>query len=108
MGYFAADGVGNRRDTIGIGVQQIAGMDGNASHAYGRLDSDDVAVAVRADHPIAEGGKADDGGDIRLLAGGDEALRLGEGRNDPAVSWLRAVDDQLAGTVAAVGTQGGR
>ena len=77
VGHFGRDGFGNGADSIGVGVQQVAGADFHAADADGLADRSDVAVGVGTDHAVAEGGETQSADlvEIARRAAGDDAPR---------------------------------
>ena len=73
MGHFGRDRFGNGADSVGIGVQQVAGANFHAADAHRLVHRSNVAVSVGADHAVAEGGEtqAADLVEIARRAAGD-------------------------------------
>ena len=59
----------NGGDAVGVGVNQVAGMNRQAADAHGAVQIHDVAVAVGADHAVAEGGEAEAANLVQIARG---------------------------------------
>ena len=57
MSHGGGDLVGDGSDAVGVAVEKVAGMDGDAADVDGAIDLRDVAVAVGTDDAVGEAGK---------------------------------------------------
>ena len=67
----------DRRHAVEVAVQQVAGIDGQPANSDRHVDVDDVAIAMRRDRSVSEGGKTKplDLCEVSPRSGRDEALR---------------------------------